>query len=75
VSKFFGDYYLARVFLGLSKRLHLHDYRRTVEEKLHTLNGLYRTIVDFLESRQNLFLEWAIVLLIVFEIVMAFLRP
>lgn len=74
VAKFFGDYYLARVFLGLSSKLHVTDYHETVDEKLATLNDLYRSIVDYLETRQNLVLEWAIVLLIVFEIVMAFVR-
>ena len=39
-----------------------------------TLNDLYQTIVDYLQTRQNVILEWTIVLLIVFEIVMAFLR-
>ncbi|MBL8025040.1 MAG: hypothetical protein JNL74_01440 [Fibrobacteres bacterium] len=72
VAKFFGDYYLARVFMSLSSKLHITEYHRTVDEKLATLNDLYRSIVDYQETRQNLILEWAIVLLIVFEIVMAF---
>mgnify|MGYP001587384143 CR=1 FL=1 len=74
VAKFFGDYYLARIYMGLASRLHLNDYHATVDQKLATLNDLYRSVVDYLDARQNLFLEWAIVLLIVFEIVMAFVR-
>lgn len=74
VAKFFGDYYLARIYMGLAGKLHLNDYHSTVDEKLATLNDLYRSVVDYLDTRQNLFLEWAIVLLIVFEIVMAFVK-
>jgi len=74
VTKFFGDYYLARIYMGLSQKLHITDYHKTVDEKLATLNDLYRSIVDYLDTKQNLFLEWAIVLLIVFEIIMAFVR-
>jgi hypothetical protein len=74
VVKFFGDYYVARIYMGLSAKLHLPDYHKTVDEKLATLNDLYRSVVDYLEARQNLFLEWAIVWLIVFEIVWAFFQ-
>jgi hypothetical protein len=72
VVKFFGDYYVARIYMGLSAKLHLTDYHKTVDEKLATLNDLYRSVVDYREAHQNLFLEWAIVWLIVFEIVWAF---
>lgn len=70
-AKFFGDWYIARVYLGLAAKLHLHDYRKIVEEKLATLNDLYQSVLGEIHSRQNIVLEVMVVLLIVFEVVMA----
>ncbi|HAK96208.1 MAG TPA: hypothetical protein DCM87_14760 [Planctomycetes bacterium] len=73
-AKFFGDWYVARVYMGLAQRLHLGDYDKSVDEKLVTLNDLYQSVLSETQTRQNLVLEWAIVLLILFEVVMAFVR-
>ncbi len=73
-AKFFGDWYTGRVYMGLAQRLHLGDYERSMDEKLVTLNDLYQSVLSETQTRQNLILEWAIVLLIVFEVVMAFVR-
>jgi hypothetical protein len=74
IAKFFGDWYVARVYMGLAQRLHLADYEKSMDEKLVTLNDLYQSVLSETQTRQNLILEWAIVLLIVFEVVMAFVR-
>ena len=73
-AKFFGDWYAAKVYLGLADRLHINDYHKTVEEKLATLNDLYHSVLAEMTTRQNLVLEGTIVLLIVFEVVMALFR-
>ena len=73
-AKFFGDWYIARVYMGLAEKLHLADYHRLVEEKLATLNDLYKSVLDEINGRQMIVLEAMIVLLIVFEVVMAFWR-
>ncbi len=73
-AKFFGDWYVARVYMGLAQRLHLGDYEKSVDDKLVTLNDLYQSVLSETQTRQNLVLEWAIVLLIVFEVAMAFVR-
>ena len=70
-AKFFGDWYAARVYMGLAEKLHIADYHKVVEEKLATLNDLYQSVSTEIISRQNLLLEATIVLLIVFEVVMA----
>jgi len=70
-AKFFGDWYTARVYMGLAEKLHIADYHKIVEEKLATLNDLYQSVSNEIISRQNLVLEATIVLLIVFEVVMA----
>jgi hypothetical protein len=73
-AKFFGDWYAATVYMGLANRLHIGDYHKTVEEKLATLNDLFQSVLAETDRRQNVILELMIVLLIVFEVVMAFFR-
>lgn len=73
-AKFFGDWYIARVYIGLAAKLHVNDYHKTVEEKLATLNDLYQSVLKEIDSRQNIVLELMIVLLIVFEVIMALFR-
>jgi hypothetical protein len=73
-AKFFGDWYVARVYMGLAQKLHLADYHRIVEEKLATLNDLYQSVLSEMDRRQNILLEVMIVLLIVFEVAMALWR-
>ena len=70
-AKFFGDWYIARVYMGLAQKLHISDYHRSVEEKLATLNDLYQSVLAEIDRRQNILLELMIVLLIVFEVLMA----
>jgi len=73
-AKFFGDWYIARVYMGLASKLHISDYHKTVEEKLATLNDLYQSVLSEINGRQMLILEAMIVLLIIFEVGMAFYR-
>ena len=73
-AKFFGDWHIARVYMGLAGKLHIGDYHRSVEEKLATLNDLYQSVLSEIDRRQNLVLEVMIVVLIVFEVGMALWR-
>lgn len=73
-TKFFGDWYLARVYMGLEKKLHVQEYQQAVTEKLTTLRDLYQNVQSEIETRQSMLLEITVVLLIAFEIVMAFWR-
>jgi hypothetical protein len=70
-AKFFGDWYVARIYMGLAQKLHISDYHKVVEEKLATLNDLYQSVLAEIDRRQNIVLEVMIVLLIVFEVIMA----
>ena len=38
ITKFFGDWHLARIYQGVSTRFHLSDWHRTIDEKLKTLD-------------------------------------
>jgi hypothetical protein len=73
-AKFFGDWYIARVYLGLAQKLHIGDYHRSVEEKLATLNDLYQSVLSEIDRRQNILLELLIIILIVIEVLLALIK-
>ncbi|MDD5459459.1 MAG: hypothetical protein PHF37_08725 [Phycisphaerae bacterium] len=73
ITKFFGDWHLARIYNNLAARLHLADWHRTIDEKLKTLDDLYQIIQ---QDRTNFFmvvLELTIVLLFILDVVLLLL--
>ena len=73
ITKFFGDWHLARVYESVAARFHLEDWHRTVERKLRTLGELHELLKSEQSSRWMMILEATIVLLFVIDIVMLFL--
>jgi hypothetical protein len=73
ITKFFGDWHLARIYKGLSDRFHLGDWHRTIDEKLKTLDGLYQILRSDQNNRMMLILEWTIVLLFVIDLIILLL--
>ena len=73
ITKFFGDWHLARVYENIAARFHLADWHHAVEEKLKTLDGLYEILKHDQNNRWMLILEVTIVLLFVIDLVMLFL--
>lgn len=69
ITKFFGDWHLARIYAGLSDRFHLTDWHRTIDEKLKTLDDLYQIIRSDTTNRWMLTLEVTVVVLFVIELV------
>jgi hypothetical protein len=69
ITKFFGDWHLARVYQNISARFHLADWHRSIDEKLKTLDGLYQLLVHDQNNRWMLMLEVTIVLLFVVDLV------
>jgi len=69
ITKFFGDWHLARIYQGLSSRFHLADWHRTIDEKLKTLGDLYQLLRADQMNRWMLLLEVTIVLLFVYDII------
>lgn len=67
-SKFFGDWHAARLYQGLSRRFHLDDWQRTIDHKLKTLGDIYQLLATDRTNRIMIFLEAAIVLLFVIDI-------
>lgn len=73
ITKFFGDWHLARIYQGVSARFHLSDWQRTIDEKLKTLDDLYQLIRSEQNSRWMLILEASIVLLFIIDLVLIFM--
>lgn len=69
ISKFFGDWHLARVYQYVSARFHLADWHRTVDDKLKNLDSLYQLLQHDQNNRWMLVLEATIVLLFIIDLV------
>lgn len=70
ITKFFGDWHLARIYQKLSARFHLGDWQKTLDEKLKTLDDLYAIFKQDATNRWMMGLEVAIVLLFVLDLVL-----
>src|SRR5436189_6213496 len=75
ITKFFGDWHLARIYENISARFHLGDWHRTIDEKLKTLDNLYQLLQHDQTNRLMLTLEATTVFLIVVHLVRLYLGP
>lgn len=71
--KIVGDIYAARVLALAAARLGLARWRQSVEDKLETLDDIYRFAVEQVSISRGQFLEIAVVLILVIELVLFFL--
>ncbi len=71
--KFIGDVYAARVYVMVGTRLGLNQWKANVHEKLKTLDDIYRFAVEQTSMERGEFLELAIVLILVLELVLFFM--
>lgn len=69
ITKFFGDWHLARIYEKIAVRFHLKDWHHTVDEKLKTLANLYQLLNQDMNNRWMLILEVTIVLLFVIDLI------
>ena len=69
ITKFFGDWHLARIYEKISSRFHLADWHRTINGKLKTLDDLYLILKQDQNNRVMVWLEITIVLLFVIDLV------
>ena len=72
--KLLGDQYLARVYRLAARRFHLSDWDGNITRKLNTLGSIYQKIEGRVDALRNQLLELIIVLLIVFEIVLPWVK-
>jgi len=72
ITKFFGDWHLARIYQNISARFHLADWHKTIDDKLQTLDDLYQLLNHDQTNRWMLILEVTIVLLFIIDLVILF---
>lgn len=72
ITKFFGDWHLARIYETASARFHLADWHRTVDEKLKTVAELHEILKSDQSSRWMMLLEFTIVLLFIIDLAILF---
>jgi hypothetical protein len=72
ITKFFGDWHLARIYETASSRFHLTDWQKSIDEKLKTLDNLYQLLAHDQNNRWMLILEATIVLLFIIDLVILF---
>lgn len=68
ITKFFGDWHLARIYQAVSHRFHLADWHRVLDGKLKTLDELYHFLNADRTNRWMLVLEAMIVLLFIIDL-------
>jgi len=61
ITKFFGDWHLARIYLGAKERFYLDEWRVSVEQRLGQLDKLYSVVHSEVYERRMLWLEAIIV--------------
>jgi hypothetical protein len=71
--KIVGDVYAARLYTLVAARLGLESWKASVQEKLKTLDDIYRFSVEQASMSRGTFLELTIVLILVFELVLLLL--
>ena len=71
--KMVGDIFAARLFHLVADRLGLTTWKASVEEKLKTLDDIYRFAVEQVAISRGHFLELTVVLILLFELALFFM--
>lgn len=74
VTKFIGDWHLARVYLLARERFHLDQWRDSVERRLGQLDHLYTLVRGERHNRQMLLLEILVVICFLVDIALLVIR-
>jgi hypothetical protein len=74
ITKFVGDWHLARVYLLARERFHLDQWRASVEQRLGELDRLYTITRGDLYDRRMLWLEIVIVVFFAIDLVLILLK-
>jgi hypothetical protein len=69
ITKFFGDWHLARIYMGCAARFHLSEWEGNVNEKLRSLDGLYTMLQQDSTNRVMMGLEISIVALFIIDLI------
>jgi hypothetical protein len=71
--KMVGDVYAARLYALAAARLGLDRWKQNVEEKLDTLDDIYRFTVEQTQMSRGHLLELTIILILVLELILVFM--
>lgn len=74
ITKFFGDWHLAKTHRNLADRFHLADWQRIIGEKTRTLDGLYQILLQNRFNSAMFLLEATIVLLFIIDLVVLLVK-
>lgn len=70
ITKFFGDWHLAKMYQHLSARFHLSDWQGIINVKLRTLGDLYQLLYQDWVNSWMVVLEATIVLLFILDVLL-----
>lgn len=73
ITKFFGDWHLAKIYQNLSGRFHLGDWHGIINVKLRTLADLYQLLYQDWINSWMVVLEVTIVLLFILDVILLLL--
>ncbi|MFA6568829.1 MAG: hypothetical protein WCS96_11505 [Victivallales bacterium] len=69
ISKFFGEWHLARIYMGCASRFHLSEWENAVNQKLHALDSIYSILQQDTFNWVMFLLEAAIVALFIIDLI------
>ncbi len=72
ITKFFGDWYLARLYLGARERFHLNEWKTSVQERLEHVNTLYTVTQNEVTNSRMFWMELMIVIFFAIELYATF---
>jgi len=72
ITKFFGDWHLARVYVGARERFYLEQWRSSVEQRLAQLDQLYSVSHSEVNEKRMLVLEVIIVVFFAIDLLLLF---
>jgi hypothetical protein len=73
VAYLFGDWHLAKVHQRIASLLHLEDWRRTINDKLTTLDSLYQILKQDQVNRLLVVLELSVVIIFLIDLALVFI--
>jgi len=69
ISKFFGEWHLARIYMGCATRFHLSEWENAVNQKLRALDSIYSILQKDTFDWVMMVLEAAIVALFIIDLI------
>jgi hypothetical protein len=72
ITKFLGDWHLARIFLAARERFYLDQWRTSVDQRLAQLDRLYSVVHADINERRMFWLEIIIVIFFAIELLGTF---